>query len=79
MLVSFQTGMFLEPLSQIVGKVSVGSVKMDVPVEKVRWFRQADLRAKSDSVNSSSEVWLRFLVRGLAQPTKTLTVRDNIR
>lgn len=35
MLVSIQTGMFLEPVSQIVGKDLVPTVKMDLSIEKV--------------------------------------------
>ena len=36
MLVSIQEGMFLEPLSQIVTNEVVGTVEMDLSVEKVR-------------------------------------------
>ena len=43
MLVSIQTGVFLEPLSQIVAKEVVGAVKMDLSVEKVRAIGNLDL------------------------------------
>ena len=77
MLLSIQTGMFLEPLSQIVAKDLVNTEKKDVSVEKVRPFRKTDSRTKRDSVNSHGETWSQFLVRELAQPTMTLTIGDN--
>jgi hypothetical protein len=41
MLTSIQTGTFLESLSQIVGKTSIGAVEMDLSIEEIRSVEEA--------------------------------------
>ncbi|MBC8356651.1 MAG: hypothetical protein H8E66_32145 [Planctomycetes bacterium] len=60
MLVSIQTGMFLEPHSQIVAKEVVLAVKMDLSIEKVRSIGEADSVAEGNRISKLGDAceWL---------------------